>query len=501
MTISRLVCGDPLDVRQHRDSGFVVVGVRHQRERPEMRRRPQEDQREERERRRPEMSGHGGPADQRRNRAGGAADHDVQRRDSLEPHRVDHDVVRVPGQREPGGERVHERVQQREARRFARAPRRSARRAPRSRRARPAAAWCGSSSGRCPGPTRSSARPPMPPRARRRAASRKLSRRRQAARRHQHRRQRRDQQQVDDARLGELVVVRDRRRHALPALGARSASHRRRSGSLRRSGTLTGFRRPRRRRSRRRTRRKRRRRSRRAHRAAAKAAARRRSRFRAPPAARPRRTRRASRRAPAPSFRRPPGTRRASPARRIRAAIQRWTICANWAPLEPVHDPPSQAGSVEQASPAPLELTNDPASIARKASPAHAARTAPITDGRTATRFGASTASSASAVRPPSSSIAVPQWTTTDQGVFERATVRPPSATWTAKTVPMYARTSVTPPISGGPASRSTARPARAPRRPARAAGATIPAPPSRRARGRARAGRAANRDRSSRRR
>ena len=63
-----------------------------ERQRPEMRRRPQEDDEEQNERLEPDLSGRRCPADHRRKRAGGAADDDVLWRLPLQPHRVHDDV-------------------------------------------------------------------------------------------------------------------------------------------------------------------------------------------------------------------------------------------------------------------------------------------------------------------------------------------------------------------------------------------------------------------------
>ena len=75
-----------------------------------MRRGPQEDDREQQHRHQRDLAGRRDPADQRRERAGAAADDDVLRRARLEPDRVDHRVVedrdgedrrRQPADREP----------------------------------------------------------------------------------------------------------------------------------------------------------------------------------------------------------------------------------------------------------------------------------------------------------------------------------------------------------------------------------------------------------------
>ncbi len=71
-----------------------------------MRRGPEEDDREGPERVEGEATGGRRPADQRRHRAGRAAQHDVLRRAGLEPERVDEDVAEQPGGRERGGQPV-----------------------------------------------------------------------------------------------------------------------------------------------------------------------------------------------------------------------------------------------------------------------------------------------------------------------------------------------------------------------------------------------------------
>ncbi len=71
-----------------------------------MRRRPQEDDEEQDQRHRGDRAGDGGPADQRRERAGRAADDDVLRRPPLQPHRVDEDVERDRGGEQSGGDQI-----------------------------------------------------------------------------------------------------------------------------------------------------------------------------------------------------------------------------------------------------------------------------------------------------------------------------------------------------------------------------------------------------------
>ena len=95
------LAGDGLRRRhhgQHRHAGRRVVVAEPHRQRPEMRRRPQEDDREQRRGRPGDGAGDGGPADQDGEAAGRAADHDVGRGAPLQ------------------GERVHEHVEQDRAR-------------------------------------------------------------------------------------------------------------------------------------------------------------------------------------------------------------------------------------------------------------------------------------------------------------------------------------------------------------------------------------------------
>ena len=97
--------GVAADDRQHRHLGRRVVLLDQQRERPEVRRRPEEDDQEEPERGQAEVPGRGCVADERRHRAGRAADDDVLRRRALQPAGVDEDVEEVADERERGRER------------------------------------------------------------------------------------------------------------------------------------------------------------------------------------------------------------------------------------------------------------------------------------------------------------------------------------------------------------------------------------------------------------
>ena len=100
--------------REHRHAGRRVRVLDHQRERPEVRRRPQEHDEEEPERRKRERSGRRRVADERRHRPGGAADDDVLRRRALEPAGVDEDVEEVPDEREYGRQHVDRGGEERE---------------------------------------------------------------------------------------------------------------------------------------------------------------------------------------------------------------------------------------------------------------------------------------------------------------------------------------------------------------------------------------------------
>jgi flagellar assembly factor FliW len=93
--------------RQHRHAGARVVFVEQQSERPEVGRRPEEDDREERDRGRGDRAVDGRPGDEWGHGAGGSADHDVLRRPALQPDRVDEDVAGEAGECPDCGEPVH----------------------------------------------------------------------------------------------------------------------------------------------------------------------------------------------------------------------------------------------------------------------------------------------------------------------------------------------------------------------------------------------------------
>src|SRR5438270_7413187 len=97
-----LALGRPLtgDDRKHRYPRPRVIARDDLRERPEMRRRPEEDHAEEGKRRGVEAAGRGGPTHQWGYRSGGAADDDVMRRRTLEPDGVNEDVDERARERE-----------------------------------------------------------------------------------------------------------------------------------------------------------------------------------------------------------------------------------------------------------------------------------------------------------------------------------------------------------------------------------------------------------------
>ena len=80
------------DDGQHRHADALVVAAAVERQRPEVRRRPHEDDEEEQDAFERDAARDGGPADHGREGAGGTADDDVLRRPALQPHGVDEDV-------------------------------------------------------------------------------------------------------------------------------------------------------------------------------------------------------------------------------------------------------------------------------------------------------------------------------------------------------------------------------------------------------------------------
>ncbi|MPL75517.1 hypothetical protein SDC9_21341 [bioreactor metagenome] len=84
--------GPAMRHRQHRYPGAGIIVAHEERERPEMRRRPQEDQREHQEALERDAARRHCPADHRRKGPGGTADHDVLRRAPFQPDGIDDDV-------------------------------------------------------------------------------------------------------------------------------------------------------------------------------------------------------------------------------------------------------------------------------------------------------------------------------------------------------------------------------------------------------------------------
>src|SRR5690606_24918488 len=93
----------PGDDRQHRHAGIGVVDIAPQRQRPEMRRRPHENNGKKNERFKAHIARNGGPSDHRRERAGGAADDNILRRAALQPDRIDKYVKGDRDRKQGGG--------------------------------------------------------------------------------------------------------------------------------------------------------------------------------------------------------------------------------------------------------------------------------------------------------------------------------------------------------------------------------------------------------------
>ena len=77
---------------QHGYAGLGVILMRPKRQRPEMRRRPDEDDGEKNNRHQRDVARHRGPADQRRKGARGTANNDILGRTALQPHGVNHHI-------------------------------------------------------------------------------------------------------------------------------------------------------------------------------------------------------------------------------------------------------------------------------------------------------------------------------------------------------------------------------------------------------------------------
>ena len=92
--------------RQHRDVRRLVVVLIPHRQRPEVRRRPDHDHREQHDGRPGQVVGDRGPADEHRDRPCRAADDDVLRRTALQADRVDEDVEQRRREGEQGREEI-----------------------------------------------------------------------------------------------------------------------------------------------------------------------------------------------------------------------------------------------------------------------------------------------------------------------------------------------------------------------------------------------------------
>ena len=101
--------------RQHRHAGLGVLVDAAQRQRPEVRRRPHEDDQEQQQRLEVDRAGHRGPAQHRRHGARGAADDDVLRGARLEREGVDEGVADEGRERQQRRQGVGVQLQQRQA--------------------------------------------------------------------------------------------------------------------------------------------------------------------------------------------------------------------------------------------------------------------------------------------------------------------------------------------------------------------------------------------------
>ncbi len=91
---------------QHRHPGRLVVVLVAHRQRPGVRRRPEEDDQEHHQCRPLDGAGHRGPADHHRHAAGRPAPHHVLRGAAFEQQRVDEDVERDRGHGQHAGQQV-----------------------------------------------------------------------------------------------------------------------------------------------------------------------------------------------------------------------------------------------------------------------------------------------------------------------------------------------------------------------------------------------------------
>ncbi len=100
--------------RQHRHAGFRVLELAIERERPEMRWRPGENDQEQQQCLIRDVARHRRPAQHRRHRARGAADHDVLRRHRLQHDGVDDRVADEGSKRKPHRQCIDLEVEQRQ---------------------------------------------------------------------------------------------------------------------------------------------------------------------------------------------------------------------------------------------------------------------------------------------------------------------------------------------------------------------------------------------------
>src|SRR5689334_21289800 len=93
--------------RCHGDTRFRIVALLEKSERPEMRRSPVEDDEKQVDSNEIESAGYRCPSNKGRKRTGCATDHDILRRGSLEPARVDEHVEVKSCEREGSRRYVH----------------------------------------------------------------------------------------------------------------------------------------------------------------------------------------------------------------------------------------------------------------------------------------------------------------------------------------------------------------------------------------------------------
>ena len=99
--------------RQHGNVRILVVLVPGYCQRPEMWRRPGKNDQEQQQRVGVQAVAHGSPAEHRRRRARGPADHDILRRGAFQEHGIDHAITNQRDERQKSGQCVHENTQDR----------------------------------------------------------------------------------------------------------------------------------------------------------------------------------------------------------------------------------------------------------------------------------------------------------------------------------------------------------------------------------------------------